>query len=464
MEFVVQLPFTDIRPFLDRGQTELLERPDWQHSSTWAPPSSARTAPFVRWLGPANRADGDEFGWCSAERLVRLPPPGLFPGPLRGFRIGWRTLGFNGHGSVRLEVAVSDVDRRPVYRDQPPSFEAMIRQLLATQFEVGLTRHGPLTPSSLVNIGPSAAKVVLSATTHIAPPIGYQASDSWLTAGAPMILVYYDVAESAMLPEDADELQVFVNHGIRCHYAALTFQATRIGVWYVALSRDSQQDAVTRLDLCLRHRHALRESLVGLCLDLQKFGKAVHEKRLLKWMDEGCSKLYDRNKLYGIYKQDLDELARVESRNVSTLEPHEIDAIMDRISGHSIRLRRNVERFRRNPQEAIERGMWVDIVKAALMGTSALAISAALLTSEVFLEHYAIGKSLPVLLPLKVIDCVLGAVATAAAVIALMLLWYGVRKRRKRLIPLVANRLNKLGWFWTIFLVPGLLVAFVLPG
>src|SRR6516165_12800737 len=89
---LVQFPFTDVRAFLDQNQAQVLPRPDWQNSSTWSPVSPPKREAFVRWLGAANPPDGDEFGWCSAARLVRLPPPGRLPSTLSNFRIEERLL------------------------------------------------------------------------------------------------------------------------------------------------------------------------------------------------------------------------------------------------------------------------------------------------------------------------------------------------------------------------------------
>jgi hypothetical protein len=460
---LVQFPFTDVRAFLDQNQAQVLPRPDWQNSSTWSPVSPPKREAFVRWLGAANPPDGDEFGWCSAARLVRLPPPGRLPSTLSNFRIEERLLSFNGRGAVRLEVAVGSADGRLNSSGLARSFEDFARQLLALQFDVGVTGHGKTIKARLIDIGPQAAQAVISATTPTKPPIGYQPYDSWLTPGRQMIMVYYDAPQFAMLPSEAKELQISFKSRIRCHYAALTFESTRVGIWYIALGPESNSDEVRRFDLYLRRRHALRESLVGLCRGLKSFGTSVDERRLLDWLETGFGKLYDKQKQFGINQRELDEIAEIEARNISTLDDQDLDAIKDSVMGRPARLWQNVERLKPPPAGWAERGAAKDVFKALMTGLSMLIGSAALITIQVLLNQYAVRKPLTVTVPIRIVDGVLGVAAAAAFVVAVMVIWYGVGKRRKWFIPAVRRRLRELGWFGALFLIPGLLAAFTVP-
>lgn len=263
MLFVLQLPFSDARPFVP-GKAGKLDLPDW-------PPRNAIPPQFVRYFGQATpRYRGADFAWVDetsyyrAGRALRLEGLGSIkitgqPAKVKP-RCVFRRLLSDGEAVTRVELGVS------LKTMQSPIRTADLLQRI--QAFLRLPSRVPIPTASedkrgeLARQGPSLATLFTWATTNHREEIS-QRAQKFVDFGMPLLVIdlegeHVDDWDQIFHRLDPDQLA-----GLHLGFAWLQVDGMAIPAW-ILQGGGAGSAQLRSLRLCLLRLHAEQEALDGV--------------------------------------------------------------------------------------------------------------------------------------------------------------------------------------------------------
>jgi hypothetical protein len=268
---VIQIPFTDARPFLD-NDTSRIPFPSW--------PLPKAGNEFVRSFGIIReRVRGGLQDWpgeevyCDAARALRFADrtnqtilsslsENVFQRKC-AFRRFMSDGRFPDGGSVvsRLEVGLRY--RRRSKTSCKINLPSLIHEVLSTK--VLLPRDKVDSPRELLSIASKFAGHYLQSSTRQAKK-SIATEAWWITSGIPLLLLEYRVLyDQVELPKYTKKIVQMADANLELSHCRIEYRGFRFGVWLISLGPDVyDRDLLRRIRLNLFRLHAEKEGIKNI--------------------------------------------------------------------------------------------------------------------------------------------------------------------------------------------------------
>lgn len=267
---IIYFPFVDARSFVI-GNTNRLSQPDWLDSG-------AERKQFIRSFGKmGERHRGGIQGWpcenvvCDAKRALRFDGyPVLMRPPLPNTRLRcvFRRAWTDGKALGRFEIGLA------LNETSHDGFRGVnLGALVAGLFRIPVlvpNGDGTHNKSQLLEAGRSLANLYLSGTTQLDSGNLRLLERWWVQAGAPLVILEYNIRDTASLPSSSRVVKVWHESDITLSHCRVQVGGSRVGVWFMGINPKSDRDLLRRVRLNLVRLHTERE---GLKLVLRMLGQ-----------------------------------------------------------------------------------------------------------------------------------------------------------------------------------------------
>lgn len=262
---VVQFPIADMRDFLDYNTFKL--------NAPCLPFIIPFRQEFIRCFGPLkNRYNQDGVEYCEtvysrANRALRIPDLGTY-------KLGRKHDGFiptcvfrrffANNETCKIEIGFKNIEKYKFYKSPLDGMEFLnlLIELMEIPARIPSDNHNSIS-HKLKDTGEELSSLYLHATTKYPLPQDKELEKSWIQTGNPMILVEYDINEIVKLPKTMINIDSIDKFGIKLSHTILYSKNsnTKIRVWLIGKSFNTNKDTVRKLRLNLLRLNAEQECL-----------------------------------------------------------------------------------------------------------------------------------------------------------------------------------------------------------